>query len=97
MPNGLHQFTNVGALATTVVRSGKGKLHAITMNQAIASGVLTIYDNTSAAGSAIIGTITHPGTLLQNQYCLIYDVCFQTGLTIVSDHNDNFTVSWEPL
>lgn len=89
-------YQNVATNTTTTVRTGAGVLHSIAVNKAVANGVITIYDNTAASGTKI-GTITHPGTLLQNQYVLIYDVVFTTGLTVVTGAADDITICWKPL
>ena len=73
----------LAAPTTTVVKSGVGFLHAITINKAAATGVITIYDNTAGSGT-LIGTITMPATLLANQITLLFDVAFSVGLTIVT-------------
>ena len=88
-------YTNIASATTTTVRSGGGVLHSIVCNKAVASGVMTIYDNTAGSGTKI-GTITHPATLLQNQYVLIYDIAFVTGLTIVTGQADDLTICWRP-
>jgi hypothetical protein len=85
--------TNIAAAATTVVKSGPGILKKIIVNAATASGVITIYDNTAASGTKI-ATITHPGTLLQNQYELEFECECATGITVVTSGNDNVTVVW---
>ncbi len=74
---------NITAAAptTTVVKSGQGVLRAITFNKPVATGVVTIYDNTSATGT-IIGTITIPASPMP--VTLIFDARFDTGLTIVT-------------
>ena len=78
-----YNYTNITAAAptTTVVKSGLGVLHAITFNKPTATCVVTLYDNTSAAGS-IIGTITIPANPMP--VTLLYDVAFNNGLTIVT-------------
>ena len=97
MATGMNQYNNIAAATVgTTIRTGKGKLGSIVINQAIASGVITVYDGVSTGGTKI-ATITSPATLLQNWGTLTYNVCFQTGLFVVSDHNDNYTVCWEPL
>ena len=88
-------YTNIAGAATTVVRTGAGILGSIVCNKAVLSGVITIYDNTAGSGTKI-ATITHPGTLLQNQYVLLYNVAFTTGLTIVTSAADDLTVCWRP-
>jgi hypothetical protein len=95
MPNidkGLN-YTNIAGAATTAVKSGKGTLKSIAVNKAVANGVITIYDNTAGSGTKI-ATITHPATLLQNQYDLHYGVNFTTGLTIVTSAADDITVTY---
>lgn len=80
---GGYNGVNITAAAptTTVVKSGQGVLHTITFNKPVATGVVTIYDNTSAAGT-IIGTITLPANPLP--VTLTYDRVFEIGLTIVT-------------
>lgn len=68
---------------TTVVKSGPGLLHLITVNKTAASGVITCYDNTAGSGT-VIATITQPATLLASQISLPYDVAFSVGLTCVT-------------
>lgn len=87
-------FLNIAGAATTVVKSGSGILHAITINKPIALGVITIYDNTAASGTKI-ATITNPAALLQQQIPLVYDVNFQNGLTIVTSAGDDITVTYK--
>ncbi len=76
-------FLNITAAAptTTLVKSGVGLLHAIIFNKPVATGVVTIYDNTAASGT-IIATITTPANPLPVP--LVYDVAFSTGLTITT-------------
>lgn len=71
----------LAAPTTTVVKSGSGALHTIVFNKPVATGVVTIYDNTSAAGT-VIGTITVPAS--PQPFTLTYDCALTTGLTIVT-------------
>jgi len=89
-----NQFLNIAGAATTVVCAKGGVLQSMTCNKAIANGVITLYDNASAASGTKIATITHPGTLLQNQYSLIFDVAFSNGLTVVTSAADDITFSF---
>lgn len=87
-----NKFLNIAGAATSVVKIGAGNLVAIICNKAVLSGVITVYDNTAASGTKF-ATITHPGTLLQNQYVLpFYDANFSTGLTVVTSAADDITV-----
>lgn len=78
-----YSFLNITAAAptTTVVRTGSGILHSITFNKPVATGVVTVYDNTAASGT-IIGTITVPANPMP--VTLVYDARFENGLTIVT-------------
>lgn len=80
---GGYNYSNITAAAptTTVVKSEQGILHSITFNTAVATGVFTVYDNTAASGTKI-ATITVPAS--PQPVTLLYDVTFNTGLTIVS-------------
>lgn len=81
VPTG-YLYTNITTTTSTTVKSGAGFLHSITINTPIASSVIKIYDNTTNSGT-LIGTITIPATLLeQGPYTALYDVTFNTGLTI---------------
>lgn len=74
-------YENITTDATTVVKSSRGVLHTITINSPVATGTITIYDNTSASGTKI-ATITVPTAAVP--ITLIYDVAFWTGLTVVT-------------
>lgn len=87
-----NKFLNIAGAATTVVKSGRGSLLGIVVNKAVASGVITIYNNTAASGTKI-ATITNPATLLHSQVSLDYkNIDFSTGLTIVTSAADDITV-----
>ena len=92
MPTKTRLFRNIAGAATTVVSPKAGRLHGIVINQAIATGVITIYDNTAASGT-IIATITNPATLLETSADFDYfSLQFSIGLTIVTSSTDNITV-----
>lgn len=85
--------TNIAGAATTTVKTGSGTLVRITINNKVANGVITVYDNTAASGTKI-GTITNPAELLDNTDVLEYGVAFSTGLTVVTSAADDITVVW---
>lgn len=82
-------YTNIASGATTVVKSGKGTLERITINTT-AAGAITIYDNTSAAGTKIA---TLPSNAVVGTY--EFGCRFGTGLTIVTAAASDITVIWE--
>lgn len=86
-------YTNISSATTTAIATGRGTLKRIVCNKAVTNGVITVYDNTAGSGTKI-ATITHPATLLQNQYDLEYNLQFTTGLTIVTGSTDDITVVW---
>jgi len=89
-----HSYSNITTATTTTVKSGAGTFHAITVNTAVASATLTIYDNTAASGTKI-GTITLPSTITGvDPFILPYDIAFATGLTIVTSGSTDVTVSY---
>ena len=87
--------SNITTATTTLVRTGAGILERVICNKAVLSGTITIYDGLSASGTKL-ATITHPATLLQNQYELNYGVRFGTGLTIVTGQADDLTIVYTP-
>lgn len=86
-------YTNITTQTTTTIKSGAGFLHNVVVNTPLASGVVTMYDNTAGSGS-LIGTITFPATLLSTgPVPVTYNVKFSTGFTVVtSGANLNLTV-----
>ena len=75
----------VAAAPTTTTITGKPcTLSGIVINEATATGVITIYNGT-AAQNDVKAIITSPGTLLQNQVSIDYkDMILDKGLTIVT-------------
>jgi len=89
-----YQSTNITAAAptTTVIATGTGKLHSITFNKPVATGVVTVYNNTAASGT-VLATITTPASPMP--VTLVYDIVFGIGLTITSaTAAQDITVSW---
>jgi hypothetical protein len=84
---GLYSYTNITTATTTVVKSGSGFLHAITVNGGTL-GNITIYDNTAVSGTRIATLDT------LNRQTYFFDVVFKTGLTIVTAAATNITVSY---
>lgn len=77
-PGGL--ASHISTATTTVVKSGAGFLHSITINtKGTVASTVTVYDNTAGSGTvlAVIDSLTLSGTFALN-------VAFATGLTIVT-------------
>lgn len=89
-----NSYNNIISADTTLVKTGEGVLHAITINETVASATITIYDGLTAATGTLIGTITNPATLIESQISLIYDVSFKVGLTIVTTGAQDVTVAY---
>lgn len=81
-----HQYIATGT--TTVVKSGTGVLKAITVGET-AAGAITVYDNTSAAGTiiAVLKASVVEGTYEFNVACA-------TGITVVTAAASKITVSY---
>lgn len=90
-------YKHIVGAATTVVKGSGGALGAIVINKPISLSVTTIYDNTAGSGT-VIGVLTNPLALLQQQNSLMYGssgVAFATGLTIVTSAGDDLTVVYK--
>jgi hypothetical protein len=85
------KYTNITTNTTTTVKSGAGVLHSVSVNTKGATETAQMYDNTAGSGTKI-GLIDV--TLTQDT--LIYDLQFQTGLTIVTAGTTpaDITVAW---
>jgi hypothetical protein len=90
MANDSYSYSHIASNGTVTLKSGAGHLHTLVVNAAGSSETITIYDNTSASGT-IIAIMTPPaaGTYM-------FDVAFNTGLTIVTSGTTagDYTVSW---
>lgn len=88
-----YSYGNITTQTTTVLKTGAGILRTITFNNPTATAVVTIYDNTAASGSALIGTITVPASPMP--VSLRYDAAFATGLTVkTATANSDITVTF---
>lgn len=77
---------------TNVIATGNGVLHTLTFNKPVATGVITIYNNTAASGTKI-ATITIPASPMP--VTLTFDVAFAIGLTVaIATADQDITVSW---
>lgn len=83
-------YTNITTNTTTVVKSGTGILHSIVINTT-AAAIITIYDNTSAAGTKIATIAASPAI----GSTFTYNVAFATGLTIVTAGAPDITVAYK--
>lgn len=83
--------TNISSAGTNVLSDRSGVIRRVVINNAIAGGIVTIYDNVIASGT-IIATITIPAVLTFNQIVLDYGIRFLNGLTVVTTNNTNITV-----
>lgn len=81
----LYSYITLAAATTTVIATRPCILSGITINKTTATGVITIYDGQDVATGTVIGIITSPNPVLQNQVSLDYkDICLKKGLTIVT-------------
>lgn len=78
----------ISTATTTTVKSGPGRLHAITITET-AAGAITVYDNTAGSGTIIAA---FKASVVEGTYTL--NVKFTTGLTIVTAGASKLTVSY---
>lgn len=78
----------IATATTTVVKSGVGVLHSITITEAVASTIV-VYDNTAASGTIIASFVASAGV---GTYLL--DVAFSVGLTVVTAGASKLTVAY---
>lgn len=80
----IYTYFNVpaaGTTTTTVIKSGTGQLHTITINiKGTGASRLRCYDNATVGSGPVIATIDTTGYT----GTLIYDVVFAKGLTCVN-------------
>ena len=83
-------FTNgyIFTATTTTLKSGHGQLRSITVSET-AAGTVTVYDNTVASGTVI--AVLKASVAEQT---FVYDVAFNTGLTIVTAAASKLSVSY---
>jgi hypothetical protein len=91
-PTGALSYSHLNSNGSTTLKSAAGWLHSVSINSKGATGnTATLYDNTTASGTllAVIDTTAQIQTLL-------FDVAFQTGLTVVlaSGSAADLTVSY---
>ena len=78
-------YKNITASASTQIKTIEGILHTIVVNTSVASAV--VYDGIS--GSAAIATISSSVPI-----CLVYDIQFNNGLSVVTTAGCNITVGY---
>lgn len=88
--NGVPSFDyrNINTATTTNVKSGSGHLHAVTINTT-AAGTISLFDSLVGSGTAIAviaASVTEP--------VYLYDLQFNTGLTVVTAAASDVTVSF---
>jgi len=85
------RYRNINSASTTTLLNGAGVLRRVIINEAVALGTVTIYDNIAASG-AVVGAITFGAALLQSLIPIEYNCRVDTGLTIVTTGTIDLTV-----
>lgn len=96
---------NIVGNSTTVVKSGRGIIYSICINNNATGGTITIYDNTAASGTKLAtiqigspsGGLLNTSGIPSSQVLSPLDWVFETGLTIVTagSASNNITVKYE--
>lgn len=81
--------TYISTNTDTVIKTGRGVLHTITIGET-AAGAITIYDNSAASGTTL--AVLKASVAEQT---FTFDLCFDTGLTITTAGSSKLTVTWQ--
>lgn len=84
----LYETNYIATQTTTVVKTGSGVLHTITIGET-AAGAITVYDNTAASGT-ILAILK--ASIAEQTFTL--DIPFRIGLTVVTAAASKLTVSF---
>ena len=88
------KYANITSGVTTQIKGSSGVLRSITVNTAVNSATITIYDNTAGSGT-LMGTITLGSSAVTNTVPVYeYFTAFATGLTIVTSGATDITVAY---
>jgi hypothetical protein len=79
---------------TTVVKSGAGVLHAIAFGTRVATGVVTVYDNTAASGTVLYTSTAGAAVATVPLSSGPLDIAFATGCTIVTSQAEAITAAY---
>ena len=92
-PNGVGQTWAKAYLtgaATTLLKTGPGVLHSVTINTAVSGSTIELDD--AITNTNPFGIITVSGTV---PFTLIYDVEFTTGLSVTTAaHTEDITIAF---
>ncbi len=89
-----YSYTHITTATTTVVKASAGFLHKIIWNKGVATGVTTVYDNTSAAGTVVAIRTLGAALLSDPPVTGEYNCTMGTGITIVTSQAEDITVVW---
>lgn len=87
VPHYHHNY--IATNTTTVVKTGPGVLHTITLGET-AAGAITVYDNTAASGT-ILAVLK--ASIAEQTFA--FDLEFKIGLTIVTAGASKLTVAYQ--
>lgn len=77
---------------TTTHKSGSGTLVSLIVNKHVATGVITVYDNTAGSGTTLAIITTGAAVLTDAPIGAQYNIPFSTGLTIVTSQAEDITI-----
>ncbi len=84
---------NIASATTTVVKASPGELKRVIINKGVVSGVITIYDNASAASGTKVATLTFGAALLSDPpLSAEYGTWCSKGITVVTSAATDVTI-----
>jgi hypothetical protein len=89
-----YSYTRISTATTTVIKASAGFLHKIIWNKSVATGITTVYDNTSAAGTIVAIRTVGAALLSDPPLSGEYNCTMGTGITVVTSQAEDITVVW---
>ena len=86
-----YSIVNISTATDTLVKTGAGVLHSISVTTPILTGTVEA-DDALTNTNALFPAITSPATLVP--YTIVLDIPFTTGLNIHTTQNQSITITY---
>lgn len=86
------EATRITTATTTTVLSGAGTFGGIIIGKHVATGIITVYDNTAASGTIKLVVTTGAAILSDPPLASIAGIVMGTGITVVTSQAEDITI-----